>query len=113
MNPPRASLHSLRAIMRKDPKTQINYHCYAYARRLTVAESKAKDAEKYPGGAMAGFIVWIGLRSAEYAEVYPNKMEGGNKMDPTHWATYIARRAVELANKPKTTASANDTKTAD
>lgn len=48
--------------------TQINprYIAYAAAHNRTHSEMLAYDSQRYPGGKMAGFIIWMSQRWSEW-----------------------------------------------
>lgn len=52
------------------PKWNPNYMAYAASQNLSPEECMTKDAEKYPGGKMAGFMIWMSEQICEFDKIH-------------------------------------------
>lgn len=60
---------------------------------------RARDAERWPGGKMCGFILWMRERKAEFVKAHPEGvMRGGGIIDHDAYTAFIETRAREIAS---------------
>ena len=53
------------------------YRAYARAHGMSPDEMLAHDMQRWPGGCMAGFIVWIGGQKAAFRMAHPEAFVDG------------------------------------
>jgi hypothetical protein len=74
------------------------YLAYCVAQKATnPAEMMARDEIAYPGGKMAGFIIWIGQQwSAWCAETKYPEREPRGPVQHNHFDAWLAERVIRL-----------------
>lgn len=71
-----------------------HYLAYADAHDRAPEEQGVHDKKRYPGGCMAGFIVWMSERRREFAADRPECVQGDRIIDPAAWTEYLKEGAV-------------------
>jgi hypothetical protein len=66
------------------------YIVYAKSRGKTPEEMLANDRIEYPGGCMAGFLVWSGQRIEEFRKLNPKAFIGGHIADHDAYDNWLA-----------------------
>jgi hypothetical protein len=78
-------------------KWNPRYVQYALAHRKTPEQMIEADKERWPGGHMAGFMIWISQRKSEFYEAHPEAFLDRYRIsDHKAWDDWIRQRAVEL-----------------
>ena len=73
-----------------EPTTGGYFEVYAQAHGRSSDEQLAHDAERFPGGKMAGFICWMSLRRAEFSVRYPECVRSdGALLDYEKWGRFL------------------------
>ena len=66
-----------------------NYRAYSRAHGMSPDDMLAHDMQRWPGGCMAGFIVWIGEQRAVLRRAHPEAFVSGNVVDETAWLAWL------------------------
>lgn len=64
------------------PPTNPRYLAYAAESSLAPERALARDAKRYPGGRMTGFMGWVSQRWSEWDDLHghrPNHVRDGNE----------------------------------
>lgn len=77
---------------------QPRFVAYARSQGRDPEAQLAHDMRKWPGGCMAGFMIWTGQRLAEFRELSPESfMAGGGLIDQSAWSAYTEGWSVDHA----------------
>lgn len=78
----------------------VRYVYYANAHGKSPQDMMEHDTKKYPGGCMAGFLLWMDKRKQEFAVAHPDAMyfESGETgisriKDPVKWTEFLEQAA--------------------
>lgn len=63
------------------------YIAYCSAHGLTSDQMKRKDAKRFPGGIMTGFILWIHQAKNAFLKVHPEYFIGGDSINLSKYST--------------------------
>lgn len=67
-----------------------NFTAYARAHGREPAAMLERDRERWPGGVMCGFILWVAARKLEFAGAFPCKMIGPDLIrDIPAWVAFL------------------------
>jgi len=73
-------------------KKKINprYAAYARAHGMTRDDMMAHDRQKYPGGCMCGFVVWISEQRQAFLKLHPAAFLGRHVIvDQESWTEFL------------------------
>lgn len=79
------------------PTYQPRYLAYCQAHGMTPEAMDAHDEERFPGGCMTGYILWIGDRWAEWAKVNGRKDQQRTAADHASFDAWLSSAQVREA----------------
>jgi hypothetical protein len=79
--------------------TNTVYVSYCAAHGKTPEEMLEHDSEKYPGGTMTGYVLWVEKRKKEFLADHPEHELFGKIANLDAWSFYLNKRFI--INKEK------------
>lgn len=72
-------------------KYQPRYIAYAAANNMTPSAMLSHDKDRFKGGCMAGFMIWITEKSREYQDASPESFIGKSLINHEGFTDFITR----------------------
>lgn len=79
-----------------------NFEAYAMAHGTSPAGMLDRDAERWPGAKMLGFVLWISKRQVDFAARYPEHVRDDSIVNYAAWERFLwsheGQQVLELAS---------------